>query len=229
MWGGYNLYPFLENAWNASAPVPPPLTIRLTSPPAPVPTGGSQSAAQPPRQTPQSFSSAFYPGEPARLPGWVLLVVIPALGLAVLAAVIEAYRPHGTADNDSADFTKALRHWAAAAYQVRQSPREMKRFLNRLRFAAAGRAADLPDNILVGLAVLDHAGAQTELARIIESDATGLRAAIDIRANSSAAFACVREALDPTCLARSGLPPFEPTPAQTTTFLDLWEGVRVET
>src|ERR1700752_3810971 len=90
------------------------------------------------------------------------------------------------------------------------------------------RLVHLPDNILVGLAVIEHAGAQAELARIIERDATGLRAAINIRANSSAAFASSRDALDPTCLARSGLPSFEPTPAQTRTFLDLWEGVTVE-
>ena len=229
MWGGYDLYPILENAWNASAPVSPQTTMQTASHPAPVPTTSSQSAAQPLQQTPPSPSSVFYPGVSPPLPRWVLFVFIPALALAVLAAVIEASRPHGTSDDDSADFTKALRHWTAAAYQVLQSPREMKRLLNRLRFAAAGRAADLPDNILVGLAVLDHAGARAELTRIIEDDATGLRAAIDIRANSSSAFAYIRDALDPTCLARSGLPPFEPTPEQTETFLDLWEGVRVET
>jgi hypothetical protein len=155
-------------------------------------------------------------------------VFIPALGLAVLAAVMEAYRPHPTSDDDSKQFTKALRHWAVAAYQVRQSPRELKRFLNRLRFAAAGRAADLTDDILVGLAVLDHAGAQAEVAGIIQNGATGLQAAIDTRGRSSAVFARISEALCPNALERSGLPFFVPTPAQTRTFLALWEGVRVE-
>jgi len=104
----------------------------------------------------------------------------------------------------------------------------MKRFLNRLRFAAAGRASGLPDDVLVGLAVLEHAGALAELVSVVPDGATALHAAINTRGISSPAFARISEALYPDALARSGLPRFEPTPAQVQTFLQLWEGVRVE-
>jgi hypothetical protein len=110
----------------------------------------------------------------------------------------------------------------------------MKRFLNRLRFAAAGRARELPDDILVGLAALAHAGADAELAGIRVNGPVGLRraigrrAVINRRANSSTVFALIHEALAPAALASSGLPPFKPTPAQVQTFFALWEGVRVE-
>ena len=146
----------------------------------------------------------------------------------LLAAVFAARRPQAIEDDDTEVFTKALHHWAVAAYEVGQSPREMKRFLNRLRFAAAGRAVDLRDDILVGLGVLEHAGALPELMDTVPNGATALHAAIDARGNSSPAFARISEALYPDALARSGLPCFEPTPAQVQTFLALWEGVKVE-
>jgi hypothetical protein len=227
MWGGHNLYSKAEDAWNAAPTRPNESAIETpaakTPPPAPSPPPSGQVAS--PREPNPSY---VYPGEAAPLPLWVLFVFIPFVVAAVLAAVMEAHRPHATVDDDSKDFTNALHHWAAAAYEVRQSPREMKRFLNRLRFAAAGRATGLPDDLLVGLAVLHHAGAHTELACILARGAMGLSAAIDRRANSSALFSHIREALDPEALKRSGLPRFDPTPEQTKTFFALWEGVRVE-
>ena len=226
MWGGERLYSAAEEAWNAAAtlstvPTAEPAPVKAAQPSNPPPPGRAASPREP-------ISSYFYPGASAPLPLWTLLVILLALGFAALAAAIEARRPHATSDDDSKDFTDALHHWAVAAYEVRQSPREMKRFLNRLRFAAAGRAPDLPDDILVGLAVLKHAGADAEIAGISESGATRLSAAIDSRANSCPMFAHIREAPDPAALASSGLPPFDPSPAQTETFFALWEGVRVE-
>jgi photosystem II stability/assembly factor-like uncharacterized protein len=227
MWGGYNLYSMTEDAWNAATTVSIKSAIEAppakSGQPAPLPPLSGQ-AASPGEPNP----SYFYRGESPSLPLWVLFVFIPALGLAVLAAVMEAHRPHATSDDDSKDFTTALHHWAVAAYEVRQSPREMKRFLNRLRFAAAGRPAYLPDDILVGLAVLHHAGMQAELACMIEKGVKVLFPAIDSRAVSSAVFVHIRDALDLEALERSGLPPFGPTSLQTKTFFALWEGVRVE-
>jgi hypothetical protein len=116
---------------------------------------------------------------------------------AVLAAALAAHRPQTTSDDDTEDFAKALHHWAVAAYEVRQSPREMKRFLNHLRFAAPGRASDLPDAVLVGLAVLEHAGADAELADIAKNGARKLREAIgartvtDKRLNAAAALTLI--------------------------------------
>ena len=92
------------------------------------------------------------------------LAVVLAVG--GVAFALELRRPHAISDQDTDLFTKALRHWATAAYEARKSPREMKRFLNRLRFAAAGRAQDLSDDVLVGLAVLEHAGGEAMLSAV---------------------------------------------------------------
>jgi hypothetical protein len=179
-------------------------------------------------------TSYFYPGETALLPHWVWVILLPVLGAAGLAALLAARRPQATVDDDTELFTRALHHWAVAAYEVRQSPREMKRFLNRLRFAAAGRAPDLPDDVLVGLAVLEHAGADPELKDAIKKGASGLRNAIvaqtiiDARSDAAAVSELINQGLDPDELAASGLAPFDPTAAQVETFLALWQGVKVE-
>jgi hypothetical protein len=232
-WAGHYLYSAMENAWNTAATGPTHPADKTTPlNPQPAPSGKtapvSPTSPMPLGSPPELISRYFYTGETIPLPLWVLLLFLPALGGAALAVLMEARRPHATDDDDTKDFTDALHHWAVAAYEVRQSPREMKRFLNRLRFTAAGRGTNLPSDILVGLAVLEHAGADTELAGIRKSGATGLRAAIDSRANSCPVFVHIREALDPARLSDSGLPPFEPTPAQVETFFTLWEGVRVE-
>jgi hypothetical protein len=239
MVGGHRFYPVLEGAGkgivsasknpSVAEPFPSPVaaffdTSEKREPPVPPPP--------PPPPPPKEATSDFYPGESAPLPLWVRIVLPLAVGTAVLAgvlaAVFAARRPQAIEDDDTEVFTKALHHWAVAAYEVGQSPREMKRFLNRLRFAAAGRAVDLRDDILVGLGVLEHAGALPELMDTVPNGATALHAAIDARGNSSPAFARISEALYPDALARSGLPCFEPTPAQVQTFLALWEGVKVE-
>jgi hypothetical protein len=235
MLSGHHLYSVLENAWNAPVPIPTEPIAQVPSK-APVssisqitPRPGSVEAVS------QPMTSAYlHPGDSAPWPRWVLFLFIPALGLGILAAILEGYRPHPRSDDDSERFTKALRHWAVAAYEVRQSPREMKRFLNRLRFAAAGRVVELPDDILVGLAVLHHAEAQADLANIVVQGPSQLRAAVAKRAeiekqeNSSRVFGLIHKALAQRSLAASGLPPFKPTSSQVQTFLALWEGVKAE-
>jgi hypothetical protein len=226
--GGYHVHSILENAWNASAPV---LTQMIATTPPASPTTNTAHAQPPVEHSTQSYrpsSSYYYPGERAPRPLWVLFVFIPALGIGVLAAAVQVHRAHVTVDDDTKDFTDALHHWAVAAYEARRSPREMKRFLNRLRFTAAGHAPDLPSDILVALAVLEHAGADTELRAISEQGVTGLLDAINRRANSCAVFVHIREALEPNGLERDGLPPFDPTPAQVQRFFNLWQGVRVD-
>ena len=232
--GGEKLYAIGEAAWNAAptttnaAPAPSPGPGPVPPQPSPTPPPGPQPEPQP------QGSSHFYAGATEAPPRWVWLTLLATLGAAGLAAAVAARRPHATADDDTELFVKALHHWAVAAYEVRQSPREMKRFLNRLRFAAAGRAPDLPDDVLVGLAVLEHAGADAELADVIKNGPSGLRTAIggrtvtDTRPNALAVFTHMYNALTPDALANKGLPPFEPTPKQVQTFLALWEGVRVE-
>ena len=56
-------------------------------------------------------------------------------------------------EEDAPDFAKALDHWSEAAFMARPSPREMKRFLNRLRLAATDPAVPA-DATTVGLATI---------------------------------------------------------------------------
>jgi hypothetical protein len=231
--GGEKLYAIGEVAWNAA-----PATVSTTPTPKPASTPSANATPLRPEVSPQhqpqpQVSSYFYPGETEAPPYWVWLTLLAVLGAAGLAAVVAVRRPRATADDDTELFVKALHHWAGAAYEVRQSPREMKRFLNRLRFAAAGRAPGLPDDVLVGLAVLEHAGPDTELVDLAENGAGKLRDAI-ARSITTASpklynvFRLIGKALVPEELAESKLPPFEPTPEQVRVFLALWEGVRVE-
>jgi photosystem II stability/assembly factor-like uncharacterized protein len=231
MWGGEKLYSTGDAAWNATSVAPAAKTA---------PAVQALAAAKPTQNEPLPANehvisgSYVYPGETEAPLYWVWLIPLLIFGAAVLAVFAAIWRPQATKDDDTEIFTKALHHWAVAAYEVRQSPREMKRFLNRLRFAAAGRATDLPDNVLVGLAVLEHAGAGYELEDIAKNgssklrDAIGARTVTDNETSAVAAFTLIHKALAPAELAASGLPPLEPTPDQVQKFLALWEGVRVQ-
>jgi len=117
MWSGEKLYSTGEEAWNAAPVVsaqPASKPVIVGAKPMPPPPQQNQPSA--PKKEAIS-SSYFYPGESAPLPHWVWLVLLPALGAAGLAAVLAAHRPQTTSDDDTKDFTDALRHWAVAAYE----------------------------------------------------------------------------------------------------------------
>ncbi len=99
----------------------------------------------------------------------------------------------------------------------------MKRFLNRLRFAAAGNTRDLPGGILVGLGVIAHADLSLVQA-FAESDTDLLTA---VKSDTSPAMTGIAAAADPEKLQASDLPPFTPTRDQARRFLELWEGVTI--
>ena len=124
-------------------------------------------------------------------------------------------------------FAAALTHWAEAAYAVGGSPCEMKRFLNRLRFAAAGSDPEqLRGDVIVGLGVLTHANEGALRAFAYSGD--NLRNAVEDSAEADPVMAMIRDAItfldDP---ANSDLPKFAPTQEQAERFLALWDGVVV--
>jgi hypothetical protein len=235
MWGGEKLYSIGDAAWNATTMAPAEPAAKTA------PTVQKLAAAKPIQNEPvqakkQMISGSYvYSGDTEAPLYWVWLILLPIFGAAGLAVFVAIRRPRATEDDDTEIFTKALHHWAVAAYEVRQSPREMKRFLNRLRFAAAGRSSDLPDDVLVGLAVLEHASAGAELEDFTKNgsgklfDVIGAQSVTDKEKDAAVAVsAFIHKALASAELAANGLPPFEPTPEQVRTFLALWEGVRVQ-
>ncbi len=101
----------------------------------------------------------------------------------------------------------------------------MKRFLNHLRFAAAGRGSALSGGVLVGLGVT--ALADLEVVRALAEHGNDLLAQIQDRVKSGPVWNAIAEAGDGERLLRSGLPAFNPTREEAGRFLELWEGVRV--
>jgi hypothetical protein len=209
-----------------AAVAPVVITPPAIVPPADVPP---KPLENPPRsakdENPPPPGAVIFPGEAAPAPIWPVAALLPFFVLAGLAVLIHASRPYVEADADTPEFLSALRHWAAAAYDVHASPREMKRFLNHLRFAAAGGSADLPGPLLVGLAVIAQADASI-IRRFVDGDADMLNA-LRVQANFSPAVARIVATADPADLTREGLPIFSPTPEQARRFLGFWDGVSV--
>lgn len=74
-------------------------------------------------------------------------------------------------EHDSATFTNALDRWFPLVYAKTSTPRAIKRFLNRVRFYAMSqrgaaspapdRPTQIPEDALVALSVMQHAGVGT--------------------------------------------------------------------
>jgi hypothetical protein len=121
--------------------------------------------------------------------------------------------------DDPRDFADALGHWTPAAFQANPSPRELKRFLNRLRFVAAGPGkADLAFPTLVGLAVFAHADRTLSLVRAA-TNGVGLAT---LREQGEPVSEEMVDAASSDALARHHLGPFAPTPKEVERFLELW-------
>jgi hypothetical protein len=227
---GHSLYAPLE--WKLAAPrvettealepfpspvvSPNPLPNPAPPPPSPLPT---------PPLTLSTTAGAYELGHPALPSKLWLLLLIPVVGGAGLAMLLHARRPNDDADVDTPEFARALDHWAGAAWLASGSPREMKRFLNHLRFAAAAPGAALPGGVLVGLGVLTLADADAvhEFAEAGGDWATE----IGTRVKDRSLWNAITEAADQDKLRRSELPGFTPRQQDATRFLELWGGVRV--
>lgn len=94
------------------------------------------------------------------------------VGVGVLLAIPRLARVPVHVEHDSTTFTDALDRWFPLVYRKTSTPRAIKRFLNRVRFyamsqrdaarPAAGDAPDpIPEDALVALSVMQHAGAST--------------------------------------------------------------------
>jgi hypothetical protein len=140
------------------------------------------------------------------------------------AILLHARRPYSPEDVDTPEFAHGLDHWAATAWLGCGSPREMKRFLNHLRFAAAG-SSRLAGGVLVGLGVL--ALADLEMVRGFAERGEDWLARVRERGESAPIWGAILEAREPEALVRSALPAFQPTREEAAAFLALWEGVRV--
>lgn len=161
---------------------------------------------------------------PAPPPAWWWLAVLPILVLLGLAAWLQWRRPSlALVEEDTPQFARALEVWAEAAFLARPNPREMKRFLNRLRFANTGR--ETPDGpTMVGLAVLAHKDRRRVEA--FRDGRIGLEELTGTSGNDADDFAeAVKRAMN--ALRSNGLPAFRPSPADARAFLAAWTAVTV--
>jgi hypothetical protein len=185
--------------------------------------------------TPPAQSAIERPPAP-EAPAWFLVLAlagVPLLAVVALAAWRQYRRPK-LVEQDEQAFADALNHWAGAASLADPSPRELKRFVNHLRFVAAAdpRERDgLDGPTMVGLAVLAHAeqiGSEPDAAGTVlgalaacDSDPTNLVAQRAGGPSWDAIGAALRD------LPHAGLPEFRPSRVQARRFLDLWTGITV--
>jgi hypothetical protein len=124
-WYGFTVKP---------APTAPPPVTMVSAPIEPPPDmkdkGGGPETPKPKETGPV----AFYPGE-RETGGLNWLPVLPGLLLVAFAIWILTRRPIEMI-NDSEDFTEALKMWRPVVGMQFDTPREMKRFVNRIRYIA---------------------------------------------------------------------------------------------
>ena len=153
-----------RNATTSSDQVQRPTAI----PPSPTPSPGSSPTPdpneQPTSQPPEPGGDGngnFRRGAEGRLHWWIPFLA----GLLVLAALVAVavYAWHRQEDRiqDSPVFTKALRIWNPLVRARTNSPRQMKRFINRVRYLAMasrladdGAAGQPSESLIVALAAL---------------------------------------------------------------------------
>jgi hypothetical protein len=122
----YGFYDFNVKPIPTSAPT---VAIATETEEAPPPVKKNEQPEQKGNQP-----AAFYPGTPEGA-GLRWLPILPGLLLAAFAGWILARRPIEIIQ-DSENFTEALRKWRPVIVLQYDTPREMKRFLNRIRYIA---------------------------------------------------------------------------------------------
>jgi hypothetical protein len=220
-------------AWHALQP-PAPVPIQALPTPsvsAAVPSATPSAAPAAPERPTQTeadrrpIMEMREPASPWR--DWRLLLLGLPLVLAGIAAGVYAWRRPAVIDEEDApDFAKALDHWSGAAFMARPSPREMKRFLNRLRLAATDPAVPA-DATTVGLATI------AQLDRTVLEEYTRSRRALDEAGWSSSdgrgsefreKWAYVQDAIEGCRNSGDPSMAFAPTYDRVHKFLGAWTG-----
>lgn len=122
------------------------------------------TSAKPPEEKPEdehkkSTEAYLVPGQTASIPVPVWLV--PLLGL-LGAGALTLFRRPPVVERDSADFRRSLANWLPLVAARQNTPREVKRFVNRIRLLAmrqradAGHAVQIDEPTLVALGALHH-------------------------------------------------------------------------
>jgi len=220
-------------AWRGLQP-PAPLPTQATplpqaTAPAPAPSPSTGPAA--PERTTQAEAergpAMVFPEPASPWRDWRLLLLGMPLVMAGMAAILYARRRPAVIDEEDArDFAKALDHWSQAAFMARPSPREMKRFLNRLRLAATDPAVPA-DATTVGLATI------AQVDRTVLEEYTRKRRALDEAGWSNIGgrgsefrekWAYVQEAIEGCRNSSDPSLTFAPTYDRVEKFLGAWTG-----
>jgi len=108
-------------------PAPAPIQSSVSS------SGATSSPVSPFSKPIHTEPAQMKPGVDARLPLYpVILLLIVLVGLGIWRLSI----PPGVVLHDSPDFETALRTWHPLVFSYRNTPRSIKRFLNRVRYLA---------------------------------------------------------------------------------------------
>jgi hypothetical protein len=125
-WYGFTVKP-------AATAAPPVTMVSAPVEPAPPVKDGDGDQGRKPKPK-DNGPVVFYPGE-RETSGLNWLPVLPGLLLVAFAIWILTRRPIEMI-NDSEDFTEALKMWRPVVGMQFDTPREMKRFVNRIRYIA---------------------------------------------------------------------------------------------
>ncbi|WP_164867850.1 P-loop NTPase fold protein [Rhodovarius crocodyli] len=223
---------FWTGTWlmRPTPPSAPAVAVAAVQAPAATPAPAPQPAPPPPRPTEeaprQAASGIEYHelGQAITLRDW-LLITAGLAGLLVAAVWLQWLRRNRLMlESDAPLFALALQHWARAAFLARPSPREMKRFLNRLRLAASHPAAPTAP-VTVGLAVIAHADISL-LEQCVEGRVELLAEILKKAAAETEPHQVWQAIHSATGAAVEGLPPFAPSHEDMENFLASWSETR---
>jgi hypothetical protein len=135
----------------ASVPAPQPIAPKGQS----AAPGGARAAGTF-RTSQQDFGDLIVEPQSSYLWLYISVGFILLCAGAVSSVAYWRYRkrPAPVPERDTKEFAEALDHWAPAVFQARPSPREMKRFLNRIRYCATALIQRLDGSTLASFANL---------------------------------------------------------------------------
>ena len=169
------------------------------------------------------------PGQTAPLPlsAWLL----PLLVLLGATAITLIRRPH-VVERDSRDFRTSLATWLPLVAARQNTPREVKRFVNRVRLLAMRQraegeaAAHLDEPMLVALGALHHV--DESLLDAPPVPGTGAKVAASLVQGGHAWGHRIGKPLDDAVAAHAAVAPWPPGPDEVLRFRELVGSVRLD-